>query len=449
MKKLFGTDGIRGIVNKDITKELIIKVARSIAFIYGKENKEIKIIIGNDGRESAAMILNTLKEELLSCGISILDAGLIPTSGISYLVRYYKYDLGIMISASHNPYEYNGIKIFDKEGCKLSDELESNIEELILNNIKYHSIKKGLIINSKDVTKDYGDYLLDSLNKYNSSINYSNLNIAIDTSNGAASKLAEYIFSKLNCNYHIINNKPNGININANCGSTHPEVLSSYVVNNKLDLGIAFDGDADRVTFIDELGNIINGDYTLAIISNDLKNKNKLNKNTIVGTILSNLGLEEYCRNNDIKFILAKVGDKYVYEYLRDNNLSLGGEEAGHIILKDYCTTGDGPFTSLVILSILASSRTNFSNLTKIMYKYPEVHINIKVKNKNDFTTSNIVQDNLKEIKNKLGSNYRLVVRPSGTEPLVRITIEGENKDVLENISNKIKNIIKALNMEV
>ena len=257
--------------------------------------------------------------------------------------------------------------------------------------------------------------------------------------------IIEAIFSK----YHIINNAPNGTNINNNCGSTHPEVLSSYVINNKLDIGIAYDGDADRVVFIDELGNIINGDYTLAIISNDLKNKNRLNKNTIVGTILSNLGLLEYCKNNDIEFITTNVGDKYVLEYLRDNNLSLGGEEAGHIILKEYCNTGDGPLTSLIMLSILASTNTTFSNLTNIMHKYPEVHINIKVNNKNDFATSNMIEDSIKEIKNNFNGNYRLVVRPSGTEPLVRIVLEGEELKVLEESSNKIKSIIKNLNMEV
>ena len=449
MKRLFGTDGIRGIAYSDITKELVIKVADAIAHIFNKKDNGIKVIIGNDGRESADMILSALKEELLSCDISVLDAGLIPTPGISYLVKYYNYDLGIMISASHNPHEYNGIKIFDKEGTKISDDLESDIEDLIFNNIKYSSTKRGIILDSRDVIKDYGNHLLDSLNKYNNSVNYNNLNIGIDASNGASSKLCEYIFSRLGSNYHIINNAPNGTNINDNCGSTHPEVLSSYVINNKLDIGIAFDGDADRVVFIDELGNTINGDYILAIISNDLKNKNRLNKNTIVGTILSNLGLLEYCKNNDIEFITTKVGDKYVYEYLRDNNLSLGGEEAGHIILKDYCSTGDGPLTSLIMLSILASSNTTFSNLTKIMHKYPEVHINIKVNSKNDFTTSNIIEDSIKEIKNNFNGNYRLVVRPSGTEPLVRIIIEGEDPKVLKESSNKIKNIIKDLNMEV
>lgn len=449
MKKLFGTDGIRGIAYKDITKELVIKVADAIAYIFNKKDNGIKVIIGNDGRESADIILSTLKEELLLCGIQVLDAGLIPTPGISYLVKYYNYDLGIMISASHNPHEYNGIKIFDKEGYKLSDDVESKIEDLIFDNIKYSSTKRGIILDSRDVIKDYGNHLLDSLNKYNNNVNYNNLNIGIDASNGASSKVCEYIFSKLGSKYHIINNTPNGTNINNNCGSTHPEVLSSYVINNKLDIGIAFDGDADRVVFIDELGNTIDGDYILAIISNDLKNKNKLNKNTIVGTILSNLGLLEYCKNNNIEFITTKVGDKYVYEYLKDNNLTLGGEEAGHIILKEYCSTGDGPLISLIMLSILASSNTTLSNLTKIMHKYPEVHINIKVNSKNDFTTSNMIEDSIKEIRNNLKGNYRLVVRPSGTEPLVRIIIEGEDPKVLEESSNKIKSIIKNLNMEV
>ena len=224
MKKLFGTDGIRGIAYRDITKELVIKVADAIAYIFNEKDNGIKVIIGNDGRESANMILSTLKEELLSCGISVLDAGLIPTPGISYLVKYYNYDLGIMISASHNPHEYNGIKIFDKEGYKLSDDVESNIEDLIFDNIKYSSTKRGIILDSRDVIKDYGNHLLDSLNKYNNNVNYNNLNIGIDASNGASSKVCEYIFSKLGSKYHIINNTP------ISPPSSLSQLLFSYII---------------------------------------------------------------------------------------------------------------------------------------------------------------------------------------------------------------------------
>lgn len=439
MKKLFGTDGIRGVAYTEINKELIIKLSKALAYIYN--NKDIKIIIGNDGRESSGMILDTLIKELTNNGICILDAGLIPTPGIAYLVKYYNYDLGIMISASHNSYEYNGIKIFDNNGHKISDKEELNIERLILDNIVYHSTKKGRVLARRDVIKDYGDFLLSSLNKYNSNINYNKLNIVIDTSNGASSIISEYVFSRLGCKYHIINNKPNGTNINNNCGSVHPEVLREYVLNNKLDLGIAYDGDSDRIILIDELGNIIDGDYILAIISKDLKGKNKLNNNTIVGTIMSNLGLIEYCKNNNIEFISTEVGDKYIEEYLNKYNLPLGGESSGHIILKEYQTTGDGLLISLIILSIIIKNNTSLSSLTKIINKYPEVSINIKVNNKNDFY-NDAIEDKINKIKISLGDTYKVVVRPSGTEPLIRIKIEGRDTKILEKTASEIKDII-------
>ena len=415
MRKYFGTDGVRGVANKELTCDLAYKLGRAGGYVLTNNEYKVKVVVGKDTRQSGDMLEAALIAGLMSVGCDVITVGVIPTPGVAYLTRKYGAECGVVISASHNPMEDNGIKFFNKDGFKLDT-----------------------------AAQDYVDYLKSIVDT-----DLTGLKVVLDCANGAAYKVAPEVFRELGAEVIAMNVTPDGENINHKCGSTHPEGLQKAVVEHNADLGLAYDGDADRVVFIDELGNIINGDYTLAIISNDLKNKNRLNKNTIVGTILSNLGLLEYCKNNDIEFITTNVGDKYVLEYLRDNNLSLGGEEAGHIILKEYCNTGDGPLTSLIMLSILASTNTTFSNLTKIMHKYPEVHINIKVNNKNDFATSNMIEDSIKEIKNNFNGNYRLVVRPSGTEPLVRIVLEGEELKVLEESSNKIKSIIKNLNMEV
>ena len=303
----------------------------------------------------------------------------------------------------------------------------------------------GRPLESRNFVEDYGNYLLDCLYKYNPNTDFSNLNIVIDTANGASSDTSFYIFSKLGCKYHIINNKPNGTNINNNCGSMHPEGLRQYILENKLDGGVLYDGDADRVIFIDEEGNIIDGDYVLAIIGTDLKKKNKLHNNTIVGTVMNNLGFINYCKDNNINFIPTKVGDRYVLEELINGNFSLGGEQSGHIILKDYANTGDGELTSLILFSILAKSNTKLSNLSKIMKKYPQVLINTKVSNdkKNDFYMNTIIKNSIIEVEELLGNKGRVLVRPSGTEPLIRVMLEGEDTNKIEEYAKEIANIIE------
>ena len=449
MARLFGTDGVRGLANKELTADLAMKLARACAYVLTKNKKDVKVIIGNDGRESADMLVSSLKAGLYSLGVNVLDAGMIPTPAIAYLVKYYDMDAGIMVTASHNPYEYNGIKIFDDNGYKLPDEIEDEIEKYVREDFTYPVKFLGRALKDRDVIKDYGDYLLNCVNKYNFDTDFSNLNIAIDCSNGAASRVSEYIFSKLGCKYHIINNTPNGTNINENCGSMHPEVLREYILNNKLDGGVSYDGDADRSIFIDELGNIIDGDYVLSIIGLDLKKKNKLNNNTIVGTVMNNLGFINFCKGNDINFIATKVGDRYVLEELNLGNFSLGGEQSGHIILKDYANTGDGELTSLVLFSILASLGDEFSKLTKIMDKYPQVLINTRVSNdkKSDFYMNDIIKDNIERVENILGENGRVLVRPSGTEPLIRVMLEGKDKELIEKYAKELANVIeKELN---
>ena len=445
MARLFGTDGVRGVAGSELTIDMAMKIGSSAAYVLTKNKKEVKVIIGNDGRESSYMLVAALKAGLYSFGVSVLDVGLLPTPAISYLVKYYKMDAGIMVTASHNSYEYNGIKIFDSNGYKLPDEVEDEIEKYVREGYKYQVNKMGRPLESRNFVEDYGNYLLDCLYKYNPNTDFSNLNIVIDTANGASSNTSSYIFSKLGCKYHIINNKPNGTNINNNCGSMHPEGLRQYILENKLDGGVLYDGDADRAIFIDEEGNIIDGDYVLAIIGTDLKKKNKLHNNTIVGTVMNNLGFINYCKDNNINFIPTKVGDRYVLEELINGNFSLGGEQSGHIILKDYANTGDGELTSLILFSILAKSNTKLSNLSKIMKKYPQVLINTKVSNdkKNDFYMNTIIKNSIIEVEELLGNKGRVLVRPSGTEPLIRVMLEGEDTNKIEEYAKEIANIIE------
>lgn len=445
MARLFGTDGVRGVAGSELTIDMAMKIGSSAAYVLTKNKKEVKVIIGNDGRESSYMLVAALKAGLYSLGVSVLDAGLLPTPAISYLVKYYKMDAGIMVTASHNSYEYNGIKIFDSNGYKLPDEVEDEIEKYVREGYKYQVNKMGRPLESRNFVEDYGNYLLDCLYKYNPNTDFSNLNIVIDTANGASSNTSSYIFSKLGCKYHIINNKPNGTNINNNCGSMHPEGLRQYILENKLDGGVLYDGDADRAIFIDEEGNIIDGDYVLAIIGTDLNKKNKLHNNTIVGTVMNNLGFINYCNDNNINFIPTKVGDRYVLEELINGNFSLGGEQSGHIILKDYANTGDGELTSLILFSILAKSNTKLSNLSKIMKKYPQVLINTKVSNdkKNDFYMNTIIKDSIIEVEELLGNKGRVLVRPSGTEPLIRVMLEGEDTNKIEEYAKEIADIIE------
>ena len=425
MKRLFGTDGVRGVAGVELTSNLAMEIGKAAAYVLTRNKDNVKVIIGNDGRESSDMLVAALKAGLYSLGVSVLDVQLIPTPAISYLVEYYKMDAGIMVTASHNSYEYNGIKIFDSNGYKLPDEVEDEIEKCIRDDFDYPISKIGRPLKERDATKDYGNYLLDCVKKYNPNVSFSSLNIAIDASNGAASNVSEYVYSKLGCNYHIINNRPNGTNINDKCGSMYPEVLGEYVVKNKLDVGVCYDGDADRAIFIDNLGNIIDGDYAMSIIGLDLKKKDKLNNNTIVGTVMNNLGFINFCKDNDIDFIATKVGDRYVF-------------------LKDYANTGDGELTSLILFSILADSSIKLSDLSNIMIKYPQVLINVKISNdkKSDFYMNDKIKNSIIKVEDLLGTDGRVLVRPSGTEPLIRVMLEGKDLELINKYAKEIADVI-------
>ena len=436
MGRLFGTDGVRGIAGSELTCELAMSIGKALGYVLNQNKENNRVLIGSDTRISRDMLVNSVSAGLCSMGVDVINVGIIPTPGVSYIVDNYDYDAGVMITASHNPYLFNGIKIFNSKGYKLDDKLEDEIEELI-NNIDKLSFngKIGKIINDSDLLYKYVDHLVEIKKE-----DFSKLNICVDTSNGSASISAPLLFSKLGCKYEIINKDYDGININDNCGSTHIDVLVKYVKDNNFDLGIAFDGDADRCILVDNKGNVRDGDYILAITSKYLKSKKELSKDTVVGTVMSNLGFVKYCEGNDIKFISTKVGDRYVLEEILKNGYNLGGEQSGHIIFKDYANTGDGELTAVMVLNVMASLNKSLEELSNIMKKYPQVMINVTVSNdkKDKFHTDNDIKEEIKKVEDILKDTGRVLVRPSGTEPLIRVMLEGEDLDIINKYAKEL-----------
>lgn len=442
MGKLFGTDGVRGIVNKDLTKELAYKIGASVARVLKKElNKDkLTFLIGSDTRESKDMLSSAVKEGVASEGCEIVDVGVLPTPGISFLTEDKNFDGSFIVSASHNPSEYNGIKVLDNKGCKLSEMLEEACEEIILNDFRPSDNHiRGEIKADSSMEEDYVKHLASTIDT-----DISGIRILVDTANGAAYDTANKLFTMLGANFDIINNTPDGININRNAGSTHIEGLKNKVVEGKYDIGIAYDGDADRCILVDELGNEIDGDYIIAITGNDLKKEGKLTNNTLVGTIMSNLGFIIFCRENDINFIPTKVGDKYVLDEMMKHNYIIGGEQSGHIIFKELANTGDGELTSLQILSIMAKNNKKLSELASIMKKYPQVLVNVNTtkEGKELYEKCEDIQEKKKYYEEELGSNGRIVLRPSGTENLIRVMLEGDDMEQITRICNELADYI-------
>ena len=423
MTKIFGTDGARGLVTQELDSELALKIGAATARILKKKRKKLTFLVGTDTRVSKDLLTSALTAGVLGENANIVDLGVIPTPAISYLITKYKADGGFVISASHNPKEYNGIKVFNNKGFKLADEIEDQIEDIILND--FETTKDNNLVGTyrkeTNAYNDYVDYLMSTIDT-----KLDGLHIGIDTANGAASVTAPLLFEKLNAKVEFINNTPDGYNINDKCGSTHLEQLQKFVVDKKLDCGIAYDGDADRCLFVDNKGNVIDGDYTLAIYGLYLKKKKKLKNNTIVGTVMSNLGFIKFCEANNINFEATKVGDRYVLENMLKNNYIIGGEQSGHIIFKDFANTGDGELTCLQILNIMTKENKSLSELASIMNKYPQVLKNLPVSKeiKETYKDNKNIQNKIKEIENKLGNNGRLLIRPSGTENLIRVMLE-------------------------
>lgn len=446
MARLFGTDGVRGVANESLTCELAVKIGQAAAAVLGGNQKKRPLVaVGMDTRISSDMLAGALSAGLCSSGADVLSLGVIPTPAVAYLVRKYHADAGVVISASHNSAEFNGIKIFSANGYKLPDELEEKIEDMILGDEKMHGeiigADVGRIIPAENAHKDYVDYLRQTV-----SHTLDGLKIAIDCANGAASTTAPMLFEQLGAQCHILNADPNGVNINDNCGSTHMESLRKYVLNNSMDVGIAFDGDADRCLCIDENGNEVDGDFIMAICASDMKKHGKLKKDTVIGTVMTNLGFIKFCQANGINFIPTKVGDRYVLEEMLLEDYKLGGEQSGHVIFGDCATTGDGELTALKVLSVMYRESEKLSVLAGVMKKYPQVMVNVKVspEGKINFYTDSKVKSAIEKAKESLGDTGRVVVRVSGTEPLIRVMAEGENTDEITQIVDTAAAEIKA-----
>jgi len=445
MGKLFGTDGIRGIVGTELDIDLAMKIGVCTTRTL-KKDKELTFLVGTDTRVSKDTLKYALISGILSEGANVIDLDVIPTPAISYLIKKYQADGGFVISASHNPSEYNGIKIFNSLGYKLADEIEEKIEDAILNNfsISKKENKVGVYKLEEKAKNDYIEYLNKTVSN-----KFGNIKVGIDAANGASYETAKMLFDSLKINYKIINDKPDGFNINRNAGSTHLEGLKKFVLENNLDCGIAFDGDADRCLFIDEKGNIIDGDYILAIYALELKKQNKLKNNTVVGTVMSNLGFIKFCENNNINFVATKVGDRYVLENMIDNDYIIGGEQSGHIIFKDFANTGDGELTAIQILSIMGKTGKKLSEVANIMIKYPQVLKNVSVskEGKETYHENKKINDFIKLCEEKLKNEGRILIRASGTENLIRVMIEGKNIDEINRLCDEIIKVIeKELN---
>lgn len=453
MGRLFGTDGARGIANSELTCELAMQIGRAAAMVLtAHTNKRPKVLIGMDTRASSQMLESAISAGLCSVGADVMLLGEIPTPAVAYLVKKYEYDAAVMISASHNPCEYNGIKIFQGTGYKLPDNLEEEIESIILDKTQVPPVKiggdVGRITRSKTARTDYSNYLksiaMKDLKEYDIN-NLNGLRIAVDCSNGASSVIAPNVFMSLCDDCFFLAAHPNGTNINEKCGSTHLEVLQDFVVRNKCDAGLAFDGDADRFLAVDENGEVVDGDKLIAIFAKYLKNKGKLKNNTAVVTVMSNMGFFKFCEENDINCEKTKVGDRYVLETMLEHDYIIGGEQSGHIIFREFATTGDGELSALKLLCIMKESGKKLSELASEMKVFPQVLINVRV---SDFGKARFPRD--KEIKNaiesaekELGDTGRVLVRVSGTEPLVRVMLEGKDEEKINVLAQEIAEVIR------
>ena len=450
MRKYFGTDGIRRIANTELTPELVYKVAKAGAYVLSKHTDHTPtIFIGRDTRISGTLIESAMIAGFLSYGANVKTLGVMPTPTVAYLTRKFKADASVVISASHNTFEFNGVKYFSNKGMKIPDSLEEEIEEVMesgkLDELTAINDKIGVSENREDLLEEYvfffrkifEDKILDYLDD--------NFKVLIDTANGATSKVAPKVFKALGINYDVINNNPDGININKDCGSTHIENLAKAVVEKGYDLGIAYDGDGDRCLCVDEKGNIMDGDIILAITSKYLKAEGKLKNDTIVATVMSNLGLKKYCKENNLKFVQTNVGDRYVLENMLENGYNLGGEQSGHIIFLDYNPTGDGILTSLMLTEILLKTKKKASELASIITIYPQVLVNAKVSGdkKYSYMEDEVIKAKIEEIEKEFADSGRVLIRPSGTEPLVRVMIEGENQEVLDKRAHELADLIE------
>lgn len=447
MGRLFGTDGARGIANSELTCELAMSIGRAAAYVLTKHAvSRPKVVIGKDTRISSSMLEMALASGMCSFGADVILLGFIPTPAVAYLIPEVGADAGVMISASHNPCEYNGIKIFDRNGYKLPDSIEEEIEAIVLDNAVKIELPTGGEIGSIYFRHDYRDKYIDHvLSSVEDRTRLDGMKIAIDCANGSASSTAEKIFTSMGAEVFMMHNSPDGVNINEHCGSTHMDDLIDFVNANGVDLGLAFDGDSDRCLAVDEKGKVIDGDKLIAIFAKELKRLGQLNGNTAVVTVMTNIGFKKFARENEIEVAETGVGDRYVLENMLKNDFSIGGEQSGHIIFKKYATTGDGQLSGLQFAAAIARTGKKASELASVMTAYPQVLVNVTAdtEGKAKLKTDERIIGAIKDAEKKLGDNGRILVRASGTEPLVRVMLEGEDIVEINDIAQSVAKVIK------
>lgn len=446
MGRLFGTDGARGIANSELTCELATNIGRAAAYVLTEKTTEKpKVLIGKDTRVSSNMLEMALAAGLCSVGADVVLVGFVPTPAIAFLVKDREADAGIMISASHNPCEYNGIKIFDGNGYKLPDALEEEIESLVLDDMSPIKFPVGGDVGSVFLRHDYVELYIDHLVK-SVDTDLSGLKIAIDCANGCASYTAEKLFTRLGATVHMMHCNPNGVNINARCGSTHMEDITDYINGHDMDLGLAFDGDSDRCLAVDENGKLIDGDRMIAVFALDMKNKGILKDDTAVVTVMTNLGFKQFAERNGINVLETKVGDRYVLEEMLKNDYQIGGEQSGHIIFKNFATTGDGQLSGAMLAAILAKTGRPASEIASVMTVLPQTLVNIKASPelKEKLNTDSDIKTAIESVKKELGKRGRILVRASGTEPLIRVMLEGENIAEIKRLAREVAAVIEG-----
>lgn len=444
MGKLFGTDGVRGVANTELTADLAYKLGRVGAYILTEGKKKARIVIGKDTRRSGDMLEAAIVAGILSTGSDALCVGVVPTPAVAFLTRKYEADAGVVISASHNPVEFNGIKFFNKDGFKLPDEIEGKIEEIILNEKEIDLNPSGSDIGKKveidDSIKQYSQFLINSINT-----DLRGMKIAVDCANGAAYVAAPSVLSALGAEIKIINNKPDGLNINLNCGSTHPEGLQKLVTDWGAHVGLAFDGDADRLIAVDEKGHLVDGDKILTICGSYMKEKGTLSKDTVVSTVMSNIGFDLALKKAGCNVVRTKVGDRYVLEKMKEEGYDLGGEQSGHLIFLKHNTTGDGLLSALKLLEVVKERKQSLSKLAGMMTSYPQVLVNARVgnSNKTKYMEDMVVCQEIEKLEKAMNGEGRVLIRPSGTEPLVRVMLEGKCEDQLKTLAGGLAKIIE------
>ena len=445
MRKLFGTDGVRGVANLDpMTSEMAMQLGRAAAHIFMRRAGRHQIVIGKDTRISGYMLESALMAGICSMGVDVLLVGPLPTPAIAFLTRSLRADAGVVISASHNPYQDNGIKFFSNDGFKLPDEVEARIEDLITSDeIRHLRPTADLIGKAYRIDDAEGRYIEFAKRSLPKDLDFQGIKLVVDCANGAAYKVAPTVLRELGASVEVIGNKPNGMNINSGCGAVHPELLQETVLRQKADIGIALDGDADRAVVVCEQGTVIDGDHVMAALGLDLHQHGLLAKQTLVGTVMSNFGLELSMAKAGIKLIRTPVGDRYLLERMLAEGYSFGGEQSGHFIFLDHNTTGDGLVSALQMLSLLKRTKKPLSELAKAMTAVPQVLVNIQVKQKPVLETIPDVDRAIQESHRRLNGSGRVVIRYSGTEPLLRIMVEGEQPTLVNEIADDLARVVR------